>query len=190
MLQKAGIKLKKLGVFLLRDAGKMGFNQQTISKLTLQGVLLRVGRGVYVHADLPVSEEIGFEVACRVLGENSAIAGLSALYHYRLVEQVPEQIWVVVAANVRTKDQRYRLMRTGSSLKEEIILKKGYRIVSVERAILEGLKFSTKIGERVALKAARDALAQKKTTLAKLGQAASKLGVKYVLTKYFEAIVA
>jgi hypothetical protein len=70
-----------------------------------------------------------------------------------------------------------------------IVNEKGYRIVSVERAILEGLKYITKIGERTALRAAREALAKKQTTELKLGKAAKELGLESVLIKYLEAII-
>ena len=64
-----------------------------------------------------------------------------------------------------------------------------YRIVTLERAILEGLKFITKIGERTAVKAARDALAKRQTSELKLGKAAKELGLESVLIKYLEVIV-
>ena len=47
----------------------------------------------------------------------------------------------------------------------------------------------TKIGERTAVKAARDALTKRQTTLSKLGKAANELGLVSVLTKYQEVIV-
>jgi hypothetical protein len=64
----------------------------------------------------------------------------------------------------------------------------GYRIASIERAILEGLKFITKIGEKTAIKAAREALAKRQTTELKLAKAAKQLGLESVLAKYLEVI--
>jgi len=66
---------------------------------------------------------------------------------------------------------------------------KGYRIVTVERAVLEALKFITKIGERTAIKASREALATRKTTEAKLAKAAKELKLESVLAKHLEVIV-
>ena len=54
--------------------------------------------------------------------------------------------------------------------------------------MLEGLKLSTKIGERNAIKAARDALAHRRTTILKLGKCAQELGLEKVLQKYIEVI--
>ena len=69
-----------------------------------------------------------------------------------------------------------------------IVCTNGFRIVSLERAVLEGLKLSTKIGERNAIKAARDALAHRRTTVLKLGKCAQELGLEKVLQKYIEVI--
>jgi hypothetical protein len=81
-------------------------------------------------------------------------------------------------------------MRTKADLNTGIVVKNGYKIVTIERAILEGLKLSSKIGERTALTAARTAIARKQTTESKLGKAGKELGLASVLAKYFEAIVA
>jgi len=58
----------------------------------------------------------------------------------------------------------------------------------VERAVLEGLNFITKIGERTAIKAARDAMAGRRTTELKLAKAAKALRLESVLSKHLEVI--
>lgn len=87
-------------------------------------------------------------------------------------EQVPSRTWVIVPPNKRTIARGYKFIRTKASLDHGTVEEKGYRIVSLERAILEGLKFITKIGEKTAIKAARDALAKRQTTELKLGKVA------------------
>lgn len=81
-------------------------------------------------------------------------------------------------------------MRTKSDLKIGILSKDGYRIVSLERALIEALKFSSKIGERTALKAVRTAIAKKLTNEVKLGKMAKELGLNSVFRRYFEAITS
>jgi len=132
---------------------------------------------------------VGFQIASAKFGPEVAIGGLSALYHYNLAEQVPGQIWVLVPPEKRTRVRGYKLIRTKTKLDREIVNERGYRIVTVERAILEGLKFITKIGERAAVKAAREALSHKQTTEMKLAKAARELGIEPVLTKYLEIIL-
>lgn len=182
-------KLKKLGVFTLSQAENLGLSQQELSRLVTAEKIKRVSRGIYLHPDADLEADVGFQIACAKFGPKAAIGGLSALFHYNLAEQVPGHTWVMVPTERKSRESRYKLIRTKVSLDKDIITEHGFRIVSIERAILEGLKFITKIGERTAVKAARDALAKRQTTELKLGNAAKELGLESVLTKYLEMII-
>lgn len=190
MSPKQKSQLRKLGVFTLAQARRLGIDQPRISRLVKNGLLNRVSRGLYIHPEASVSQDVGFQIAFAKFGSRSAIGGLSALFHYGLIEQVPVQTWVIVPQGKLSREPGYRLMRTKSDLNTGVIEGNGYKIVTVERAILEGLKFSSKIGERTALTATRVAIARKQTTESKLGKAAKELGLTPVLAKYFEAIIA
>jgi predicted transcriptional regulator of viral defense system len=190
MSPKQESKLKNLGVFTLVQVEELGIRQQSLSRLVKNGRLKRVGRGIYLHPQARVPKEIGFQIACAKFGPQAAIGGLSALFHYNLVEQVPGQIWVIVPPNKRSSERGYRLIRTKAGLKKNITVKEGFKIASIERAILEGLRLASKIGERTAIGAARRALAKRQTSEAKLGKAAKELGLESVLARYFEAVVA
>lgn len=182
-------QIKKLGVFTLAQGKSVGISQQEISRLVAAKDLVRIGRGIYLHPKASLDKDVGFQIAYSKFGPGSAIGGLSALYHYNLAEQVPGEIWVMVPPAKRTRETGYKLVRTKTRLDKQIVDEKGYRIVTVERAVLEAIKFITKIGERTAIKAARDALATRKTTEAKLVKAAKELGLESVLAKHLEVIV-
>ncbi len=177
MTRKQDKTIKGLGVFRIHEAEKLGISQQEISRMAKAGVLVRAGRGVYFHRDAYITNDVDFRIACLKFGSQSVIGGLSALFHYNLIEQVPEQTWVLVPPEVRTRENQYRLMRTKADLTIGVVEKPGYRMLSVERALLEGLRLSTKIGERTAIGAVRRAFAQKLTTEGKLGRMAKELGL-------------
>ncbi len=73
------------------------------------------------------------------LHPESAVGGLSALFYYSLADQVPQQTWVIVPPNKRVSSKNYHLIRTKTPLKHGIVEHDGFRIVSIERAIAEGL---------------------------------------------------
>lgn len=139
--------IKKSGIFTLAQGKEIGLSQQDISRLVAAKDLKRVGRGIYLHPDAQLDSDVGFQIASAKFGPEAAIGGLSALYHNNLAEQVPGQVWVIVPPKKRTRVRGYKLIRTTTRLDREIVNEKGYRIVTVERAVLEGLKFITKIGE-------------------------------------------
>jgi hypothetical protein len=80
-------------------------------------------------------------------------------------------------------------MRTSRDFNVGIKNETGYRIVSIERAAIEGLKFMSKIGERNALRAVRSALSNGQTTEVKLSKMAKAPNLTATLRKHFEAIV-
>ncbi len=182
--------LKKLGIFTIAQAKELGVPQQTLSRLVAKELFLRVGRGLYCHHKAHFSREIDFKIACKKFGPKSVVGGLTALFYYNLIEQVPQQTWMLVPPNTYTKERLYRLIRTKSNLSLGVIEKDGYRIVSVERALLDGLKLATKIGERRAIGAIRRAFAKKLTNQAKLGRVATELNMIPIVAKYSEAIFA
>lgn len=191
MTKKQEKQLIKQGLFSTGDAEKAGISRPTISRLVQQGTLLRVGRGLYIHNRAKSSPtEIGFQIACAKFGPQSAIGGLSALFHYNLIEQVPQQTWIIVPESKTTRALGYRLLRIKTDRSVGIVKKDRYRIVSLERALVEGLKLSSKIGERTALRAVREALSRRLTTEKKLGEMAKALGLLSAVTRHAEAIFA
>lgn len=189
MTPKQEAKLKKLIPFTLAQAEEIGITQQELSRLVKEEKILRMERGIYLHPKANIPREIDFQIAYKKFGPNSAVGGLTALFHYNLATQVPKQTWVLVPPEKRVTSKGYRLIRTKTPLNIGIIEGNGYRLVSIERAIVEGFKLASKIGERTAIKAARIAIQQKYTTLKKIGVMAKELGLDSYLTKYFEAII-
>lgn len=182
-------KLKKLGIFTLTQANEIGISQQSLSKLVKQGKIKRVDRGIFLHPEANLDREYDFQIACAKLGPDAVIGGLSALFYYNLAEQVPKQTWVLVPPHKITSNRSYRLIRTQTPLDKGIIVGNGYKIVSIERAIVEAFKFASKMGERTAIKACRLAIQKRQTTLKKIGVVAKELGLASYLTKYSEAII-
>ncbi len=184
--------VKGLGIVTAKQIQKkLGISQPTLSRWVKSGDLLKLSHGFYVHPKFEIpSEELDFAIACEKFGPTSTIGGLTALFHWGLTEQPPSQVWVVVPPLKAYSSSYYRTLRTKTSSKIGIDTFKFYRITSIERSIIEALKFSTKIGPRVAINAARIALREGKTTEKKLGEMAKKLKLRSAFEKYWEAIVA
>ena len=155
----------------------------------MKGVLVRLDHGLYHHReteiDLAVIDSI---TACARTGPDSVIGGLSALFHYGLIPQVPQQIWVMLPHANRNKFSQYRIMRTNHNPKVGVDNGGTYRIVTVERAIVEAFKYASKLGYQTALTAARTALSEGKTSEKKLHETARALGLWPVMVKNWEAI--
>jgi predicted transcriptional regulator of viral defense system len=189
MTPKQEAQLKKLGPFTLAEARQIGISHQELSILVKEEKVNRMEWGIYLHPTANIPREIDFQIAYKKFGPNSAIGGLTALFHYNLAEQVPKQTWVLVPPEKRVSSRKFRIIRTKTPLNMGIIEGNGYRIVSIERAIVEAFKLSSKMGERTAIHACRVAIQQRQTTLKKIGMMAKELGLTSYFNKYSEAII-
>ena len=186
-------KLQSIGLFKFNDVyRKIGISQSTLSRWVNKGFIKRMSRGLYIHPQSSVlPEHLDFAIACSHFGLKSAIGGLSALFYYGLIEQAPEQVWLIVPSSRKdeSSQKKYKCLRTHISLRIGIDKKKYFKITNIERTLLEAMKFATKIGQRTAISSARKAFKEGLTTEKKLAQMSSRLKMKNVLKKYWEAIV-
>ena len=186
--------LKGLGVFTAKEARDLfSISQPTLYRLKQEGLIESLARGLFIHSSAKVEHEnLDYIIACKIFGDEAVIGGLSALFYYNLVEQVPLNIWILTPPS-KTKNivhKKYRLIRTKLSLKVEVKKKNQFKIVSLERALIEGLKHESKIGEGVVFRAIKKALQNQLTTEAKLARVARKLKMINILEKKWELIVA
>lgn len=127
-------------------------------------------------------------LGCKLFGSTALIGGLTALFYYGLIDQAPRKIWVVVPRNKKTISSLFRCMRTGTNPKVGIDDHGTFRISNLERTIVEGLRYASKIGATTAIMAARTAIAEGRTTEVKLGKEATALGLRSVIHKYWDVI--
>ena len=197
--KKAGVssrdrKLKTIsrnGAFTLKEARAAGIPHATLLRMLKRGEVVRVERGLYaVPGKEPEGESGDYVIATRKFGKEVVIGGLSALSHYKLIDEVPTQIWVLVPVSVRTSDKKYRLLRTKRDLDLGTKEESGYRIATIERALIDSLIFVSKIGERVAKTAIVRALRKKLTTPKKLFKTAEELKALSNLEREWQSILA
>ena len=187
-------QLANLGVFNSQEAREQAsVSQPTLYRLEKEGLIEKVAHGLFVHPKADINYEyMDYIIACKTFGPEAVIGGLSALSHYNLIEQVPMNAWVLTPPS-KTKSlvqKKYRLIRTKLSLKTEVLEEDQFKMVSLERSLIEGLKHDTKLGEGLVFGAIQKALKNKLTTEAKLSKAARKLELMSVLEKKWELIVA
>lgn len=188
--EKLLIPLKRKANFTLDDARSVGISHPTLLRLVKRGKVTRLARGLYSVAGLePIGETADYAVATKKLGPKAVIGGLTALSHYELIDEVPTQLWVLVPPSIRTTDKKYRLLRTKRNLTIGIEKTAHYRIVSIERALVDALLYSTKIGLRIATTAIVRAIRDGKTTESKLFSIAKKLDALSVLESRWEIIL-
>ncbi len=182
--------LKAKGIFSVVLAKKEGISSSQLSRLTSQGKIIRIRNGLYIHPDSKINpKDYDFSAACFYFGPKSVIGGMSALFYHGLIEQVPRKIWVIVFYSQKSKNKLYRCLRTQTNPSIAIEDHSYFRITNVERTLVESLRYSSKIGARIAIKAVRTAINEGKTTETKIARIATELRMRRVIEKYWDAIV-
>ena len=182
--------LKAKGIFSVATSKKEGISPPQLSRLTSQGKIIRIRNGIYIHPDSKINpKNYDFSAACYYFGPKSVIGGMSALFYHGLIEQVPHKIWVIVSYGQKSKNKLYRCLRTQTNSKIAIEDHSYFRITNVERTIVESLRYASKIGARIAIKAARTAISEGRTTETKIARVATALGMRRVIEKFWDAIV-
>jgi predicted transcriptional regulator of viral defense system len=184
--------LKSKQTFSLIEARKVGISHTAIYRLVGRGNIVKLARGIYAIAGerLAVGESADFTIACKKFRSQSIIGGVTALFHYGLIDEVPNQLWLLVPPSIRTTDPKYYLIRTKRDLTQGISKFDSYKITSLERTLIDALVFSSKIGERLAKQAVIRALRRNVTSSSKIFSMAETLNALRIVERHWQSILA
>lgn len=189
--------LRKTGVFRLKDAKALGLHSEQVRRLTRDGHLTRLGRGLYAPATAEPSEYHTLaEVAKRV--PKGIVCLLTALRFHALGTQHPREVWLAVdrrAAIPKLDLAPVRIIRmSGAALTAGIVEHSiegvTVRVTSPARTVVDCFKFRNKIGVDVAVEALRDYRHVRKGTVDELWAHADTLRMTRVMRPYWDAIAS
>lgn len=187
--------LRHKGIFRLAEARALGLHAEQVRRLTRQGQLTRLGRGLYTAAStVPTEHHTLAEVAKRV--PKGIVCLLTALRFHALGTQHPREVWLAVdrrAGIPRIEFTPVRIVRiSGAALivgiGEHEIEGVTVRVTSPARTIVDCFKFRSRIGIDVAVEALRDYRRLRKGTVAELWRQADQLRMTRVIRPYWDAI--
>ncbi len=186
--------VKQKGVLRPRDLDEEGLPRILLSRLYSQGLVERVGRGLYVAAGAgPARHRTLVEVCKRI--PQGVVCLLSALQFHELTTQMPYQIWLALENKVwhPKVSLPVRIVRfSGPAFTSgvEIHQVEGVevRVYSPAKTVADCFKFRRKIGQDVALEALRDCRQEGRCTLDDLWHFASICRQTKVMKPYLEAV--
>jgi predicted transcriptional regulator of viral defense system len=183
------------GLIRPRDLAPLGLHRVALTRLVRQGLLTRVGRGLYAHPDRTVSEHASLAEVARKHPQ-AIVCLLSALRVHNLTTQSPFEVWLAIPNKARAPKLAYpplRIVRfSGAALTEGIedhqIDGVTVRVTSVERTVADCFKFRNKIGVDVAIEALREAWMGKRVHMDELWRCATLCRVANVMRPYMESL--
>lgn len=183
------------GLIRPRDLAEQGLPTVTLTRLVRQGMLQRVGRGLYAAPNRPVSEHGALAEVARKHPQ-AIVCLLSALRVHDLTTQAPFEVWLAIPNKARAPKMDYpplRIMRfTGAALTDGIEARPidgvAVRVTNVARTVADCFKFRNKIGLEVALEALQEAWRAKRVNMDELWRFAALCRVANVMRPYLESL--
>jgi predicted transcriptional regulator of viral defense system len=185
----------KKPLFRLSEAAAAGVHPEYVRRLTQQGRLTRVGRGLYTLLTLePTEHHTLAEVAKRV--PKGVFCLLTALRFHGLGTQNPREVWVAVDRRAGAPRVDFAPVRTvrisGAALtggiEERDVDGVRVRVTSPARTVVDCFKFRNKIGVDVAVEALREYRRLRKGTADELWRHADRLRLAKVMRPYWDSL--
>ena len=187
--------VRAVGIVRPRDLRTLGVPQNYLWRLHRDGLLERIGRGLYAIPSADVTEHHSLAEVCKRV-PHGVICLLSALRFHELTTQNPFEVWIAVNTKAREpklEPLQVRVVRfSGKALTEGVeertIEGVRVRVYSPAKTVADCFKYRNKIGRDVALEALRDCLDQRKATRREIWTYAEMCRVVNVVRPYLEAI--
>ena len=188
---------RKKRIFRLSEAVAAGVHPEYVRRLTRQGELTRVGRGLYALAAVEATEHHTLaEVSKRV--PKAIFCLLTALRFHGLGTQNPRDVWLAIdrrAGIPRVDFTLVRMIRVSgaaltSGIEEHKVDGVRVRVTSPARTVVDCFKFRNKIGVDVAVEALRDYRRLRKGTVDELWRQADRLRMTRVIRPYWDAMAS
>ena len=177
------------------DLDALGLPSIALTRLVRQGLLSRVGRGLYARPDRTVSEHGTLAEVARKHPQ-AIICLLSALRVHDLTTQAPFEVWIAIPNKAHAPKMDYppmRIMRfSGAALTEGIEAHRidgvTVRVTNVARTVADCFKFRNKIGLDVAMEALQEAWRSRRVSMDELWRYGTLCRVANVMRPYMESL--
>ena len=189
--------LHEHGIARLTEIRRAGVTAATVSRLEREGIVTRLGRGLYQLADAsPEGNHSLAEAAKRV--PRGVICLVSALAFHGITDQLPRRVWIAIGSKdwkPQIEEPPLRIVRFSDKfLREGVetheIEGVAVPIFGVAKTIADIFRHRRSVGTDVAVQALKEALRQRKATPAEISIAATRSGVWTTLRPYLEALTA
>ena len=189
--------LRAQGISRLAEIRRAGITAATVSRLEREGVVTKLGRGLYQLADAsPEGNHSLAEAAKRV--PKGVICLVSALAFHGITDQMPRRVWIAIGPKDWKPQIEYpplRIVRFADKFLRDGVETHEIEGVSVPifgaaKTIADIFRHRHSIGIDVAVQALKEALRQRKATPSEISACAMRNGAWNTLRPYLEALTA
>ena len=189
----------------LSELRERGITAATLSRMVENGLVLRLGRGLYQLADADLDTYHTLAEAAKLV-PRGIICLASALAYHGLTDTIPAQIWMAIGAKDRKpavtsiplKFVRFGDRALRSGIEEHVIEGVQVPIYSPAKTVVDlfryrqrdGRRYQSSPGLNLAMEGLREALGKRKATPSEIAAFAEQAGVWKVVRPYLETMIA
>lgn len=195
-MERARQLVRSLGIIRPRDLTALGIPAVYLSRLVDEGLLEKVGRGLYrSNYSPPVEQHTLALVSHRV--PHGVICLLSALRFHQLTTQSPFEVWLAVRDNayvprldtIPLRVVRLREPGFSAGIEEHEVEGRRVRVYNPAKTLVDCFKFRNMVGLDVALEALRDGWRSRRFTMDQLWRYAKVTRMTNVIRPYLEGLL-
>lgn len=179
-----------------KDLRAVGVSATAISRAVKEGLITRIGRGLYESVDADPDANIQLaEISKRY--PKLRICLLSALAYYGVTDQIPRKVWGAIEASgwkpkstyPRIRAVRFREPYYTEGLTHHKIAGVDVPIYTLEKTLADTFRNPKLVDRSVAIESLKATLSERKSTPSEIAEAAKAFGAWNMMSPYLEALV-
>lgn len=195
-MEQARELTRQQGILRPRDLVSRGLPGAYLGRLAQEGLVERVGRGLYRSHGVEVTEQHTLAAVCRRVPQG-VVCLLSALRYHNLTTQSPAEVWLALSNTARApkidavalRIVRFSATALATGIEEHLVEGVPVRVYDPAKTVVDCFKFRNKIGLEVALEALRAGWRERRFTMDQLWRYATICRMTNVMRPYLESLI-
>lgn len=186
--------LSNRGMARLSELVQAGASATSVARLEREGVIVRLGRGLYQLPDAPVEAHHTLAEAAKLV-PRGVVCLVSALAFHELTNHIPAKVWMAIDRK-HWKPQlqqppirfvRFPAERLARGVETHMIEGVPVRITDPPRTVVDLFRYRKSVGQNLAVEGLREALRVRKAKPGEFARLAAEARVWTVMRPYLEA---
>lgn len=187
--------VRQQGILRPRDLVALGLPRAYLGHLAQEGLVERVGRGLYRSRSVVLTEQHTLAEVCRRVPQG-VVCLLSALRYHDLTTQSPVEVWLALGSKARTPKTdllplrivRFSAAALAAGIEERLVEGVPVQVYDPAKTVVDCFKYRNKIGLEVALEALRMGWRERRFTMDQLWGYATICRMTNVMRPYLESL--
>ena len=187
--------LSHRGMARLSELLEAGASATSVARLEREGVIVRLGRGLYQLPDAPLEAHHALAEAAKLV-PRGVVCLVSALAFHELTDHIPAKVWMAIDRK-HWKPQvrhppiqfvRFPAERLARGVETHTIEGVPVRITDPARTIVDLFRYRKSVGQNLAVEGLKEVLRVRKVTPGAVARLAVEARVWTVMRPYLEAL--